>query len=263
MKNEKELTNYVNLCVNREMGELFNWTRDLLVRAKSSYGVDAIGYHMPAYEDDVYADEFYYCCKACDIKPIIGSLYFFSKERGAKFADERLIYLLAVNSEGYGNLLRIRRILKEAQIDYTTLNECREGLLCVYRVNGYHPETEEKVFSAIKNIFNENLYVCCQSPEYVEYMRNFATTHNVKAVVFDHARYIDEQDYKEYVEFLDKGSKSIEGREGSVMETITDDYYLKTYSDMIKKYPTAGDFIKNTVEIAEKCNVELNAEDIF
>lgn len=29
---------------------------------------------------------------------------------------------------------------------------------------------------------------------------------------------------------------------------------------MIKKYPTASDLIKNTVKIAEKCNVELNTE---
>ncbi len=30
---------------------------------------------------------------------------------------------------------------------------------------------------------------------------------------------------------------------------------------MIKKYPTAGNLIKNTVKIAEKCNVKLNTED--
>lgn len=260
MKCEKIENKYVNLCVDLIMPGLNIRAEDLIAKAKTNYKVKTLGYNSAGFEDGEVAEEFYRCCKSFGIKPVIGASYFFSRYKNADFKDKRLLFLFAINSAGYDNLSRMRDILRKSEeTDYPTLNNFKDGLLCVYRVNGNYPDTEEIEFNVAREIFQSNLYVCCQRPEQVDYARAFAAEHGVKAVVFDTVKYADGNDYKEYLKqrarFINNFGEKKPSEEARL---IPDDYYIKTYSDMIKKYPTAGDLIENTVEITEKCNPELN-----
>ncbi len=76
--------------------------------------------------------------------------------------------------------------------------------------------------------------------------------------------YVDNSDYKKYLEDRRRILKTFPGKLTKMqLRVIHNDYGLKNYWEMIKKYPNAVDLIENTVEIADRCNFELEVDDIF
>lgn len=258
-----EKDKYVNLNVCLTRPEFFITIEDFIERVASDYDDKILGYSERTLEN---AMEFYGCCKMYEIKPLIGIHRYYSSDGNNKiFSEMRMLYLYAMNSVGYNNLIRLEnQIGEEGIFNYSAVKDNAEGVLCLYRFNKNHSETEERIFSEVKSVFKDNLYVYCGLPEWADDAREFASTHGTKAVVFDVVMYVDNSDYKKYLEIRRGILNAFPGKlTKTQLRVIHNDYGLKNYWKMIKKYPNAVDLIENTVEIADRCNFELEVDDIF
>jgi DNA polymerase-3 subunit alpha len=236
------------------------------------------------------AIEFYDLAMKAGIKPIIGcEVYvapdsrFEKSSRGIQEASFHLI-LLARNETGYRNLLKLTSagflegFYYRPRIDKEILAEHHEGLICLsaclkgeipHLINTNQPDQARKVAGEYKNIFGkDNFYLEIQDngiPEQEtvneelikmskELSLGLVATNDVHYVEPDHARAHDALLCIQTQTTIDDPNR---------MRMQSDEFYFKSCNDMARVFGgTAPEALKNTVAIAEKCNLELNFKSV-
>ncbi len=235
------------------------------------------------------AVEFYTKCKKAGIKPIIGcELYIapdsrFSKDaKGISDAAYHIV-LLCQNLEGYRNLSyltsagykegfyyrpRIDRELLEKHSDgLIALSACLKGELPMQCNRGRMKEAMETARWYSK-LFPDRYYIEIQEngiPEQDAVNRQLieiASELNLPLVATNDCHYLNREDAKAHEVLLCiQTGKTMS--DPTHMKFSTDEFYVKTPQEMARAFHYAPESVRNTVSIAERCNIELPLEQEY
>ncbi len=275
------MSDFVHLHIHSEFSLLdgANRIKDLPIRAKE-LGMKAIALtdHGVMYG----AIDFYKACKKEGIKPIIGCEVYvaprsrFDKEPNIDNRYNHLI-LLAKNNQGYKNLSKLVSLgfvdgyYYKPRIDLEILEKYSEGLICLSAclagavnqalLNGQEEKAEE-IALWHKKVFGEDYYIEIQNNGIREQVLanqkliKLARKVNIPLVATNDAHYVRREDaYNHEVLLCIQTGKRMSDPDRMRFET--DELYVKSSEEMIEYFKNFPDAIKNTVKIADKCNVEF------
>jgi DNA polymerase-3 subunit alpha len=235
--------------------------------------------------------EFYKKAKKYNVKPILGcELYIaagsrFDKTSGkTKTKNYYHLIALAKNNVGYQNLMKLSSIghtegfYYKPRIDKEVLERHSEGLIitsaCVGGVLGAHfvnhdYDTALKEAIWYKERFGEDFYVEVQQhfidldKPVLEYAPKLAAQLDLKMVATNDCHYIKKEHAVAHnVHLYIKDASQANAGTIDVMRLRygTPEYYFKTADQMAELLGHIPGAIENTLEIAEKCNVNLKTD---
>jgi len=229
------------------------------------------------------AVEFYLKCMDKGIKPIIGcELYVAPGKLTDKVFDEGTtnyhLTVLAKDEKGYRNLVRLSTIgyakgfYYKPRVDVETLSEYSEGLIALsgclkgkvqqLLLNG-DIDSAESTANLYREIFGkDNFYIEIMDhgiPEEIkirEYLINLANTCDIPIVVTNDTHYVEKEDVdlQEIVIAIKTGASFSDEKRMRAHPFC----HIKSFEEIQESFKEYPDFIKNTVEIAERCNLELD-----
>jgi len=219
------------------------------------------------------------------VKPILGSLIYVTEGDLGKHDenDHFPIILMAKTNKGFDNLKRISHISnttgfnevsKKSRIDYGILDKYKEDLIMIAtdlngpvhrRLRRRNEEEASKMALMFKDMFADDFYLEVQENNQADQdlvnsgIVEISKNHGIKIVATNDVRYYEKKHYKSHLVLraLDK-RKTINSRKFSAIRT--DQRYFKTFDEMkiaFKDYPDNLCVLKNTVEVADKCNISF------
>ena len=226
--------------------------------------------------------EFYKKCKKEGIKPIIGMEAYTTnvdlKERPSrgKIKNNHLL-LLAKDRQGYENLMKL-----------TCTSACPQGELAQTVFDGNF-EGARKLTKWFLDVFGEDYYFEIQKHEYAKFIdkadndevRNLLIENNefeekinkgiielsrelgIPLVATNDAHYIRKNDAsaQDALVCIATGKKVTDLKRLRYIDSPT--FYLKTEAEMRDLFKDYPDALKNTWEVSEKCNVEIELNRWF
>ena len=232
------------------------------------------------------AIEFYDLAMKNGIKPIIGSEVYIAPDsrfekssHGIQEASFHLI-LLAKNETGYKNLMKLvsagflEGFYYRPRIDKEILSKYRDGLICTSAcLKGEIPHLimtnqlvqVKRVISDYKDIFGkDNFYLEIQDnliPEQAKVndeIIRLSKEMDIGLVATNDVHYI-EKDHAKAHEVLLCIQTQTTMEDPNRMRLQTEEFYLKSKEEMARTFgDSAPEALKNTMAIAEKCNLELD-----
>lgn len=226
--------------------------------------------------------DFYKKALEYNVKPIIGcELYLAPRTRFDKEAniDDKITHLtvIAKNQEGYKNLLKlvslsfIEGFYYKPRIDKELLYKYSNGLIVLSGcLAGEIPQLilmEEltqvkKAVEFYKEIFKEDFYFEIQNhglneQQIVNYeLIKLSKIYDIKLVATNDVHYINKEDKKIHdVLLCIQTGKTLD--DPNRMEFQTNQFYLKSYNEMMELFSFIPEAITNTLEIEEKCNINF------
>lgn len=231
------------------------------------------------------AIRFYKACKAANIKPIIGcEIYIAQGSRLDKTIDDKdynHLILLAKDMAGYKNLLKIVSISHlegfyyKPRTDIDLLSKYSEGLICLSAcLNGYVAEPlmegkqkeAEKRLEKLTDIYEDDFYLELQRhPNIPEQEKlngkliELSQKYGVPIVATNDNHYIRNDDAEAQEILLCIGTQTtIDTPNRKLSMMSSPDFYIKSPDEMRAMFIDIPDAVKNSVKIAEKCNLELS-----
>ena len=236
------------------------------------------------------AIEFYTAAQNAGIKPIIGMETYVAarlhtdKDASKDKARYHLI-LLAMNNQGYENLMRLSSIANlegfyhKPRIDRQLLEKYNEGIIalsgCIGGEVGENlrhdlDEEAEKAAAWYKSIFGDRYYLELQDHGHMwdeqkkvnNKLLKLAKKLDIKAVVTADAHYLTHEDQEAHEVLLCIQTGSFLSEEGRMSLTETD-LYVSDPNDIIERWKDTPDIVSNTKEIADRCEVSIKLGDIL
>ena len=227
------------------------------------------------------AVEFYNECISKGIKPIIGCEVYvaprsrFDKYPGVDTHPYHLI-LLCENNTGYQNLIKmvslsyIDGFYSKPRVDVELLKKYHEGLICLSaclageiprRLSEGSYEAAKAVALKYRDIFGENNYFIeiqnhrfLDEERIVPHLIRLSRETGIPLAATNDAHYINRED-SEAQKILVCISTATTVDEPSKMQFPTDEFYIKSQSEMEELFHQVPEAIENTALIAERCNV--------
>ena len=223
------------------------------------------------------AIEFYQRARKKNIKPIIGievSLYY--SEQGEIYT----LTLLAKNFNGYRNLVKISSeiyknssngnlkvnidILKKYNQDIIALSSSLSGEISQAILKKLPDETLIKIIENYQNIYgNESFFLEVQSNEHEEQkivnekLFDIASNNNINLVATNNVYYIEKNGY-ELQDIIICIQSGVKVKDRNRKRFFSKEQYFKSEEDMKNSFDDKFLIaIKNTVMIAELCNLEI------
>lgn len=229
--------------------------------------------------------QFFEECIKAGIKPIIGCEFYICHDLHKKQGKDDIghIILLAKNNKGYHNLMKLNEIAfcdgfyYKPRIDYETLAQHSEGVICLSAcLAGHIPslimqrrfDEADALALKLKGMFAEgDFYLEIQNHNIPEqkivnqYLAEMSKKFNIKMVATNDVHYL----YKEDAEMQDvlmcvQMGKYLDDTDR--LKFSTDEFYLKTYEEMMDAMQGFEEAVVNTVEIAEKCEVVIQTKSL-
>ena len=277
-KKRQKMGDFVHLHVHSEYSLLDGAARinDIIKKAKDlGQKAIAITDHGAMYG----VIDFYNAAKRQGIKPIIGFEAYAVNDLHEKTQKNREyghLILIAKNGTGYRNLMKLCSIgflegyYYKPRIDYDTLAEYHEGIICTSAcIAGDIPQlllqgrTEDAVALALrlKEIFGDDFYLELQDhgineeKMVIPLLISMAREHDIKLIATNDSHYVNKEDARaqDILMSLQMGRTLEDG--GGLFET--DEFYIKSTEEMEQLFSYVPDAISNTVEIADKCDIEI------
>ena len=277
------MTEFTHLHVHTEYSLLDGLSHidKLLARAKSQKMKSlAISDHGAMYG----AVKFYNAAKAADIKPIIGVESYLTtaklddKTPGVQKQTFHQL-LLAKNETGYKNLMKLTTIAHlegyyyRPRIDLKLLEKYSEGLIATTScMQGLIPQLilTEQTNEALEKckffarLFKDNFYIELQKHKGLhqldkinKILHDFSRKLGIPIVATNDVHYVEPDDAKAQDALLAVQTKTTLSDEKRLSMIGSPDYYLKSTKEMLTLFPDHKDALKNTLEIAEQCNVTI------
>ncbi len=234
--------------------------------------------------------EFYHKAKAKGLKPVIGFEAYvatgsrFEKTAGKKNSKKKNYYhllLLAKDMEGYHNLIKLttyahlegfyykpridRELLERYHKGIIACSGCLNGVVSAHIVNGELNKAKEQA-QFYKELFNDDFYIEIQNhhlPEDDGILRHapeIAKEFGIKLVATNDVHYIKKEHAIAHNVYLNIKTAS-ENPNGIIdikkLRYRSPELYYKTTDEMVSLFPNYPEAIKNTVEIASKCNLSF------
>ena len=274
------MTDFVHLHVHTEYSLLDGASRiaELISRAKElSQKAVAITDHGNMFG----VVDFFIEAKKQGIKPIIGmeayvaagSLY----DKETRTREYSHLILLAKNAAGYKNLMKLSSIsyidgfYYKPRIDYELLEKYSEGLVCTSAcLMGDIPsmllagdtEAAYALAERLKGIFGADFYIELQDHGIMEQKQvapmliELARKLDIKLIVTNDVHYVKKEDAKAQDVLMCIQTNRYVEEDGS-LGFGSDNFYLKSGDEMAALFPNIPEAADNTLEIADKCSVEL------
>ncbi|MBT4792423.1 MAG: DNA polymerase III subunit alpha, partial [Halobacteriovoraceae bacterium] len=232
------------------------------------------------------------------IKPILGSEVYFTP--GSRFdrrppkngktissQDEiegkhqiHHLVLLCKNKKGYENLCKLLSVAYlegfyyKPRIDIELLKEYSEGLIATTAclkgevAFNFFTNQDDRAHAAIqrlKDIFQDDFYLEIQRhglEEEVVYDKiiDYAKVHNIKLIATNDCHYLTKEDAtaQEVLLCVQTGKTFMDEKR---MRLTTDEFYFKSSEEMRSSFSDLPQACDNTLEIADKCNLEITWQD--
>ena len=279
------MENFVHLHLHTEYSLLDGATRiDKLVKILKERGSPACA--ITDHGNMYGAVKFYKACKKNGIKPIIGTEFYVSPDLTVKSGKPEIshLILIAKNQKGYQNLLKLNSIawLKgfyyKPRIDYDTLSKYSEGLICSSAcLAGDIPklliqeryEEAEKVAIRLRDMFEKgDFYIEVQDHgiseqrKILSHLFELAEKIGVKTIATNDVHYINQEDAEmQDIMLCIQTGRSVDDPDRMRMDG--NEFYLKTEEQMRKIFQAHPECIDNTMEVAEKCEIEFDFKSHF
>ncbi|HLZ25169.1 MAG TPA: DNA polymerase III subunit alpha [Ktedonobacterales bacterium] len=272
---------FAHLHVHSEYSLLDGQSRmKRLIQATQAAGMDSLA--LTDHGGMYGSVEFYKACKAAGVKPILGVEGYLApslEEKTGRYEYNHLL-LLAKNNTGYQNLLKLTTIAHtrgyhyRPRVDKKVLAAHGEGLIVTSGcLSGEIPEMLLKddlngARAAVRwyqDVFGpENFYIEVQDHEAPESPQN-----KLNPLLYDLHRetgapllatndlhYVasSDADAQDVLLCIQTGKTLDEPKR---MRFDSKQYYLKSPDEMARLFPEFPDALKNTVRVAEQCNVEI------
>jgi DNA polymerase III subunit alpha len=226
--------------------------------------------------------EFYKKAREAGIKPILGEEAYLApnlEERGARY-DYNHLLLLARDLTGYHNLLKLTTIAhtkgyhSRPRVDKKVLAEHASGLIVTSGcISGEIPDLLRKddlngarmALNWYREVFGtENFYLEIQdhlaadSPQ-AQINQHLYALHKetgVPLLATNDLHYVNAKDAEaQDVLLCVQTGKTVD--EPKRMKFDSSEYYLKTPAEMERLFPDVPDALRNTMRVAEQCDVEI------
>lgn len=227
---------------------------------------------------------FYNQCRAQDIKPLIGvEAYMAKKSRFDKQirmgSDQFHITLLAENFVGYQNLMRMVSIANfegfsyKPRLDFETLQKHADHVIAtsgcmnsIFNVLLREDREEEAIteFKKYKELLGDRFYIEIQNHPSIDELTELtkkqiaiARKLDIKLVATNDVHYIEAADATAQDALLCVQTRKLISDEKRMSMMDSPDYYLRSGQEMAELFHEQPDALKTTLEIAERCNVEI------
>ena len=252
-----------------------------LVKAVKNLGMDSVA--ITDHGNMYGVLEFYKAAKKEGVKPVIGcEVYLAPTNRKIKEEVGGVRYyhliLLAENNIGYKNLSKLvslsntegfyykprvdKEILRNNSEGLIALSACVAGEIPAAILSGDMKKAEKLVLEYIEIFGKDNFFLELQYHGLAEEMKvntaliELSEKCGVKLVATNDVHYINREDAKIQDILVCIGTNRII-EEKDRMKFEGSEYYLKSPEDMAKIFKELPDALKNTREIAERCNVDF------
>ena len=224
--------------------------------------------------------DFYQAAQEAGIKPIVGCEMYVAQSRFDKTAAAKEyshLILLAKNYEGYKNLMALvsagytEGFYYKPRIDYKLLEEHSEGLVCLSAclagdipkmlLSGRMQEAYE-LAEKLKGVFGEDFYIEIMDHGIEEQKRvnpmliKLARELGIKIVATNDVHYTNKED-----SFAQEVLMCIQMKarlsDADRMTFGGSEFYLKSADEMAELFDYIPEAVENTLEVAEKCNLEI------
>lgn len=230
------------------------------------------------------AVHFYNAAKRAGIKPIIGvEAYMAEKSRFDKQvkmgSDQYHLTLLAKNNTGYKNLMKLVSLSNldgfsyKPRLDFELLEQYHQGIIvtsgCASSIISRKllekkPEEAAEWVKRFHSLFGEDFYIEIQAHPKVEVVETvrpllveLSKRYGIPLLATNDVHYIDKSDAEAQDALLAVQTRKMISDKNRMSMLSSPDFYLKSNTEMellLMEYPEA---LKNTVVVAEKCNVEI------
>lgn len=252
----------------------------------------AVEYGMPALAITDHggmfgAIEFHHACIAAGIKPVIGFEAYvaprsrFDKTRAGDEKAANHLVLLAKDDTGYRNLLKLSSIgytegfYYKPRVDLEALRENAEGIIATSAcIAGAIPRAIiDGKRARAKELIEEHLRIFGEGNFYLEIQRHgmeeekvaneglleLAAEIGVPLVAANDAHYLKQEDSVSHEILLCLQTRTVLS-DPNRYRFSTDQVYFKSPDEMAKLYEDIPEALSNTVEIAQRCNVEVKVK---
>ncbi len=294
---EDHKSDFVHLHLHTQYSLLDGALRldDLFERAKE-YGMKSIA--MTDHGNMFGAIDFYTKAIKNGIKPILGSEVYFTPgsrfdrrppknskslstqdEQESKHQIHHLV-LLCKNKQGYENLCKLlshaylEGFYYKPRVDLELLNKYSEGLVattaCLKGEVAFNFFTgqDDRAHNAIqklRDIFQDDFYLEIQrhgleEEKVYEKIIDYAKEHQIKLVATNDCHYLTRDDAaaQEVLLCIQTGKTFLDEKR---MKLTADEFYFKSPEEMRAKFSDLPEACDTTLEIADKCNLEITWED--
>ena len=233
-------------------------------------------------------------CKEKGIKPILGNEMYITQDRNVKEKTTKTHHLviIAKNAQGIKNLMQLTTLsemqgkYRHARIDFSLLEKYHEGLICTSACsNGELPsliwndqnDAAEALALKYKALFGEDYYIEVmrhtyngdnpqQKKEYDLSVKLYALGKKlgIKVIATNDAHYARRTDSKYHDVLLSiQTLDTIKNPDRFTFDSS--EFYLKGYGEMAELFKDMPDVLSNTMEIAEKVQLDLlkKSEDLL
>lgn len=236
------------------------------------------------------AIEFYKSAKSAGIKPIIGiETYVAARSRHdrdpARDKQRFHLIILAMNNQGYQNLMQLSTLANlegmyyKPRVDRELLKKYNEGLIILSACLGGEIgdalqnddyDKAKEIASWYKSVFGDRYYLEIQDHQEYElqnkvnnHIFNLAKELDIKAVVSSDAHYVNSEDQEAHEILLCVGTGAYLSDEKR-MSLLDFHLHVTDPKDVIERWgATHPDIIKNTKEIADRCDIEIDLGGIL
>src|SRR5947209_1123524 len=218
------------------------------------------------------------------VRPVLGCEVYVADDRHAQQKGYAHLTLLAETTEGYGNLIRLSSLgylegyYYKPRVDWellethgsglVALSGCLSGRVCK-ALEESRPADAEAELDRLEQIFGrDKVYVELQNahldiqarlvPELVA----LAAKRNLPTVATGDVHYLRAEDARAHEALLCiQSGDSLKNPNHWRFET--DHFYFKTPDEMALDFPGLDDAMRRTLEVAERCNVEIELDRIL
>ena len=229
---------------------------------------------------------FYYAAKKTGIKPIIGCEFYVNPsdrterpEPGSgKKSQQYHLVLLAMNQIGYQNLMILSSLSYtegfyfRPRIDDDLLERYNEGLICLsaclggeilqHLLNNNYEEAKRRALW-FNSVFDDGRYYLELQDHGLEeqkrtnpLLKRLSDETGIPLVATNDIHYIEQSDANAHDLLLCVGTNA-KKHDPNRMRFPNDQFYLKSKEEMASLFSWVPEAIENSVEIAQRCNLEI------
>ncbi len=229
------------------------------------------------------AVDFYKAAKKAGVKAIIGCEMYMaertlSDKTHALDKENYHLVLLVKNEKGYKNLIKLNSIAhtegfySKPRIDLNLLKEYHEGLIalsgCIggkipqYILSGDY-ESAKALARQMKDIFGSDFYLEIQNHSLSEEtisnagLLRIAKEEGIELVATNDVHYLNKSDADSHAVLMAIQTNNTVDK-GRPEGFLTDEFYLKSYDEMLSLFPELQEALENSVKIADKCNFDFD-----
>jgi len=275
---------FVHLHVHTEYSLLDGAIRtDKMLEKSRALGMEAVA--ITDHGNMFGAVQFYDQAVKAGVKPIIGSEIYLApgdrRDRSPSPDGKPNAYhlvLLVMNNEGYKNLTRLvtlghlegfyyhprvdMELLREYNAGLIALSACLKGVIPYCIGAGQIDKAREKAKELASIFDNDRFYLEVQAntlPEQIklnEVLKDISKDLSIPLVATNDCHYLNKEDAEAHdILLCIQTGKNIDDEKR--LRFSTDEFYFKSQTEMTQALPGFEDAVSNTVDVARRCNFEM------